>query len=80
MLTRDQILADVEAHMQRKGLRPTQFGKQALRDPNFVFDLRKGRSIGINTIERVYEFMRENAPPKRSAPGGAGGVAKRRAE
>lgn len=57
MLTDDKFLADVERHLQRTGTRPATFGKKVLKDPNFVYDLRKGRAVSIRTAKRVYEFM-----------------------
>ncbi len=37
------------------------FGRKALKDPNFVFDLRKGRCPNLRTIQRVREFMSARA-------------------
>lgn len=57
MLTQDQLIRDVEAHLSTTGMKPTQFGRDALDDPNFVFELRKGRSPSLKVCERVYAFM-----------------------
>ncbi len=59
------FLADIEQYLADAALDPTTLGKQALGDPSFVFDLRKGRSPSTRTINRVREWMRkpEPAPP-----------------
>lgn len=36
----------------------TAFGREAVRDPNFVSDLRKGRAPSITMVDRVRGFMR----------------------
>lgn len=51
--------AEVEAFLERKGIEPTTFGRDALKDPNFVIDLRAGRSPHLRTIEKVRAFMRK---------------------
>lgn len=38
-------------------LHPTQLGKEALGDPNFVFQLRKGRSCSARTMDRVLAYL-----------------------
>ncbi len=52
------FLAEIEAYLASTGTDATAFGKQALGDPSFVFDLRKGRSP-------------QRAPSKNSAPSSA---------
>lgn len=53
MLTIDDFVAMVEGHLEQTRTPPTTFGKQVLNDPNFVFDLRKGRDPGLRVVERV---------------------------
>jgi hypothetical protein len=73
----EQFLAEVEAFIAKSELNPTDFGKLAINDPNFVFDLREGRSPSARTIDKVREWMRQfkaplsaNSPPnrRRSSP------------
>jgi len=47
------FLSEIERFLSSAGVDPTALGKQALGDPNFVFDLRKGRSPSTRTIEKV---------------------------
>lgn len=65
MLRPEQLLADVEAHLRATGMRPTNFGKAALKDPGFVFDLRNGRSPSLKIAARVYEYMASASKPRR---------------
>lgn len=53
-----QVLqAEVEDYLDRYGMKPTAFGKAAVGDPNFVFDLRAGREPRTGTVDRVRAFM-----------------------
>jgi homoserine dehydrogenase len=52
---------EVETHLIVTGIRPTTFGKKVLGDPQFVFDLRKGRQPRAEIIDKVRQFMRERA-------------------
>lgn len=36
---------------------PARFGREAVRDPRFVFDLRNGREPRPQTIDRVRAFL-----------------------
>ena len=47
------FLSEIERFLQAAGMDPTALGKQALGDPSFVFDLRKGRSPSTRTIDKV---------------------------
>jgi sulfate adenylyltransferase subunit 2 len=51
------FLADIEHFLAAAAVDPTTLGKQALGDPSFVFDLKKGRSPSTRTIDRVREWM-----------------------
>ena len=51
------FLSDIERHLAAQNIEPSAFGKQALGDPNFIFDLRKGRSPSARTMDKVRAFM-----------------------
>jgi 2,4-dienoyl-CoA reductase-like NADH-dependent reductase (Old Yellow Enzyme family) len=53
----ESFLADVETFLAQRGMEASLFGRDALKDPNFVFELRKGRCPNLRTIERVGEYM-----------------------
>lgn len=52
-----QLLKDIEMFMAVRGMNATQFGKQALNNPAFVFRLRQGMDIRSSTAQRVRNFM-----------------------
>ena len=53
------FLAEIERFLETEGLEPTTLGKQALADPSFVFDLRKGRSPSTRTIDKVRNWIEQ---------------------
>lgn len=57
MSLQDDFLAEVEAFLKSADMEPSAFGRDALKDPNFVFDLRSNRCPNLRTIERVRQFM-----------------------
>jgi len=50
-------LRSIERFLQRTGMAPTAFGRQAARDPRLVFDLRKGREPSDRMKRRLQHFM-----------------------
>jgi sulfate adenylyltransferase subunit 2 len=75
--TAQAFLTEIEAHLTKHKLDATSFGKQVLADPNFIFDLRKGRSPSTRTMGKVRTAMRQSttteaAPlPRATKPAGA---------
>ncbi|MEK9751603.1 MAG: hypothetical protein VW338_00105 [Rhodospirillaceae bacterium] len=57
---REQFATEVEGYMERRELTPSRFGILALGDPNFVFELRKGRAVSMDVADRVRRFMRDS--------------------
>lgn len=53
------FLAKVESFLRRNRMHPTTFGKQAMNDGSFVFDLREGRSVTLNTQDIVEGFIED---------------------
>jgi hypothetical protein len=51
------ILHSVERFIRRHDIPPTRFGRDAVRDPRFVFDLRLGREPTDRMKRRVEHFM-----------------------
>lgn len=69
MLTQAQFVVDVESYLARRpDLTATAFGRTAVNDPNFVFDLRRGRSPSLAIVERVLVFMRDHPPADEPKP------------
>lgn len=52
-----QLLRRVETYLKRSGTPATRFGREAVRDPRFVFDLRKGREPGRRVSRRVCAYL-----------------------
>ena len=52
-----QLLVRIERHLKRSAMPPTRFGREAVCDPRFVFDLRKGREPRPTTAARVAAYL-----------------------
>ena len=64
------LLTNIERHLKSTSISPSRFGREAARDPRFVFDLRRGREPRARTEARVVAFI-----AARSADGIARSVA-----
>jgi len=51
------LLPRIELHLQRRRMAPTRFGREAVNDPRFVFDLRDGRHPREATASRVCAYL-----------------------
>ena len=51
------LLRDVEKYLKISNTPAARFGREAMGDPRFVFDLRKGREPRTRTIERIRAFL-----------------------
>lgn len=58
--TREQFLGQIEVYLDGANMLPTQFGLAVMKDPNFVFDLRDGRSVTLATMDKVMAWMAEH--------------------
>jgi hypothetical protein len=56
------LLRRIERYLRATDTPATRFGREAVSDPRFVFDLRLGREPRIVTERRVHAFLdaREN--------------------
>jgi hypothetical protein len=54
----------IELYLRRNRIAPTRFGREAVNDPRFVFDLRRGRELRKNTAARVARWL-DNREAKR---------------
>lgn len=52
-----QLLREVEKFLRLNDLPPTKFGREAMGDPRFVFDLRNGRDPRPRTVARVRAYL-----------------------
>jgi hypothetical protein len=51
------LLREVEKFLRRSDVAPTRFGREAVGDPRFVFDLRNGRDPRPTTVARVLAYL-----------------------
>jgi hypothetical protein len=51
------LLRDIEKFLKNSNTPPARFGREAMGDPRFVFDLRNGREPRLRTIKRVRAFL-----------------------
>jgi 2,4-dienoyl-CoA reductase-like NADH-dependent reductase (Old Yellow Enzyme family) len=51
------LLRDIERHLRSTGTKPTAFGRDTVKDPRFVFDLRNGREVREKTEQRVRSYL-----------------------
>lgn len=49
----------IEKFLRVTGMRPSNFGREAAKDPRLVFDLRQGREPGPRLVTRVQDYMEE---------------------
>ena len=51
------LLKRIEAYLKRSGVSPTRFGREAVRDPKLVHDLRCGRTPRPTSKRRIEAFL-----------------------
>lgn len=52
-----QLLPVIEKYLRVSNTAPTRFGRDAVRDPRFVLDLRNGREPRRRTVARVLGYI-----------------------
>ena len=51
------LLKDVERFLRQSEVAPARFGREAVGDPRFVFDLRNGRDPRPRTEAKVRAYL-----------------------
>lgn len=51
------LLLRIERYLRSTNTPAARFGREAVGDPNFVFDLRNGREPRGKTVERVFSYL-----------------------
>jgi len=51
------LLRDVEKFLKNSNTPAAKFGREAMGDPRFVFDLRKGREPRPRKVVRIRAFL-----------------------
>ena len=52
-----ELLLRVERHLRAGRIPPSRFGRDAMGDPQFVFDLRDGRILQRRTIRKLSAYL-----------------------
>lgn len=55
------LLTRIETYLRRTGIPPTRFGRDAVCDPRFVHDLRRGRTVSDRVARRVLAYIEQCA-------------------
>jgi 2,4-dienoyl-CoA reductase-like NADH-dependent reductase (Old Yellow Enzyme family) len=55
------MLRTVEKFLRQTGMTPTRFGREAVRDPRIVLDMRKGREPTERMCRRLQHFIASHA-------------------
>lgn len=61
------IAEAVEDFLARHSMSHVTFGREAMNDPHFVRDLRKGRRLWPETEQKVRDFMTAYVPSQAAA-------------
>ena len=51
------LLREIEKFLRQNDSPPTRFGREAMGDPRFVFDLRNGRDPRPETVARILAYL-----------------------
>lgn len=51
------LLREVEKFLKASKVPAARFGREVMRDPRFVFDLRNGREPRLATVDRVLAYL-----------------------
>jgi hypothetical protein len=57
----EQFRSQVEAFLISSRMKITEFGRESVGDPNFVANLRRGRSPTLGTADKVLSYMEKLA-------------------
>ena len=54
---RTRFLDAIDAHIERHGISRTRFGRTTMKDPTFVFRMKKGRNPRVVTVDKLLVKM-----------------------
>jgi 2,4-dienoyl-CoA reductase-like NADH-dependent reductase (Old Yellow Enzyme family) len=57
------LLNLIENHLRKTGVPPTRFGREAVRDPRLVRDMRQGREVRPRMEARVRAYLAKTGAP-----------------
>jgi hypothetical protein len=53
------LLRRIEHYLRRSGTPATRFGREAVRDPRIVKDMRNGREPGSKMVARLSDYLND---------------------
>ena len=53
----DEILSEIERHLDKTGMSATAFGSACSNDGHLVHRMRRGESITLRSVERIRHFI-----------------------
>jgi hypothetical protein len=63
MITNQSIIDSVERFCREQAIAETTFGKRAVNDGKLLARLRDGKSISIDTYNRIMKVIEDGAAP-----------------
>lgn len=54
-----EVVEQIDAFLSRHGMAPSRLGRDALSEPQFVSQVRKGRLPSLTTLGKLLDFMRD---------------------
>lgn len=69
LITDQQLIAKIEAFLQRHGMAPTRFGREAAKEASLLTTLRNGRSISLARANKIVSYMDRYDREKAGSPG-----------
>lgn len=68
IITDEQLVAQIDAFLERTGMAPTRFGLETLGDGGLLKGLREGRSLSLKNAQKVMLFMEHHRPTAEPTP------------
>jgi hypothetical protein len=53
-----EVVEQIDAFLSRHDMAPSRLGRDALSEPQFVSQVRKGRLPSLTTLGKLFDFMR----------------------
>jgi len=60
IMTDADLLSRIDNFLERTGMAPSRFGREAMREGQLIDSLRKGRSLSLANANRVLKFMADH--------------------
>lgn len=67
--SRAALMDDIEGFMADRAMSASHFGRLAMGDSRFVYEMRRGRKVEPETMDNLRLFMKAYRPPKKSRGG-----------